>query len=109
MVSKRCCPSCQDLAEILDNIFELGQKYPRVYPGWAVTWSPVSLPPWLPASIGRVLTDRAERALFLRFHKIQELIQQKEIRKRFISATTDAPTETEGPSPKRQKPGLSQN
>ncbi|KAL8859776.1 MAG: hypothetical protein Q9178_003891 [Gyalolechia marmorata] len=109
MVSERCCPSCQDLAQILDNISEPEYKYPRIYPGRHGAWSPVSLPPWLSPSLGKALTDLALVDLKARFKKIGELIKQNEnVRKRSISAATDLPTETEEPCPKRQKPGLSQ-
>ena len=108
MVSKRCCPSCNGLAAMLQRKPFSDYQYPLVYPGSHVQWSPVSLPPWLPERLGRETIRDATAILSVRFQKIKLLLSRQEnVRKRSLSAATDVPT-TEERSSKRPRLELTQ-
>ena len=108
MVSKRCCPSCNGLAAMLQRKPFSDYQYPLVYPGSHVQWSPVSLPPWLPERLGREIIKDATANLSVRFEKIKLLLSRQEnFRKRSLSAASDVPT-TEERSSKRPRLELTQ-
>jgi len=105
MVSKRCCPSCDYLASILKRRAFSSSEYPPIYPGSHVHWSPVSLPPWTPASLGDKLIGRAAGALRIRFIRLKNLLDDRvNVRKRSYSVASDVPTEESN----QKRPRLSQ-
>ena len=92
-VSKRCCPSCKSLAEMIN---EEGQRFGNGqrldYPGNHVAWSPVSMPPWLPKRYATALLHQARATLQNRLDRIHMLLEkQMNERKRSVSHASVGP------------------
>ena len=106
-VSKRCCPACNKLAKLMLKEGRSGPTSRRPgldYPDYHVTWSAVTLPPWLPRRFALKLLIHAETILFQRFNRIINLIdEQRNVRKRSASVASTG-LECEGePSYKKRK------
>lgn len=79
MVSKRCCPACHKLVELVRAELRYNGKDDLLYPGSHVVWSAVALPPWLPKQYGEQIVKHAEDVLIRR---IEEIVALKRINKK---------------------------
>lgn len=74
-VSKRCCPACNKLVELLQDTG--GAFRNIIYPGNHTTWSSVALPPWLPAHFADRVKAYVDDELAKRLERLVEMLDEE--------------------------------
>jgi len=74
MVSKRCCPACYQLVNLVRQKQSRDKVQVMIYPGYHVTWSSVALPPWLLREYAMPILEHAREVLAMRLNELLILI-----------------------------------
>lgn len=78
-VSKRCCPACGKLVELIREGQRFGEKL--IAPGKHSKWSGVALPPWLHRKYAEPILAYAKNVLRDRFKLIIQEQQENDLKR----------------------------